>query len=80
MYIYFYDSDYGYLKVSLKELGYLGIQNSISKFSYMDTEFVYLEKEVDMHRFLAAKNNPNITVEFRQTDMNEFFQDLTGYR
>ena len=50
----FNDSGHGWLQVTRTDLTKLGIEKSISPFSYQNDEFVYLEEDSDMGTFLKA--------------------------
>ena len=55
-YNFYQDPGHGWLKVQIKELEELGIQNKISGCSYMKNESAYLEEDGDLSCFFAAKN------------------------
>jgi len=54
-YVYEQDPGHGWLEVPLSELSRLGIAGSISAYSYRNGAFAYLEEDLDMRVFLAAK-------------------------
>ena len=49
------DPAHGWLKVALRELRKLGIENQVSNYSYVRGEFAYLEEDCDASLFLRAK-------------------------
>ena len=55
-YIFYSDVGHGWIKVSIKELVQLGIQNKISGYSYMRNNSAYLEEDCDLSIFFKAKN------------------------
>lgn len=54
-YTYFTDPGHGWLRVKRAELNALGIANKISPYSYMRGDYVYLEEDCDMAKFMQAK-------------------------
>ena len=54
-YTYFTDPGHGWLRVKRAELNALGITNKISPYSYMRGDYVYLEEDCDMAKFMQAK-------------------------
>ena len=54
-YTYFTDPGHGWLRVKRAELNVLGIANKISPYSYMRGDYVYLEEDCDMAKFMQAK-------------------------
>jgi hypothetical protein len=52
-YLFISDPGHGWLRVPLKEI--LPIQDKISKCSYMNSKFAYLEEDCDMSIFLKYK-------------------------
>lgn len=54
-YTYFTDPGHGWLRVKRAELNDLGIANKISPYSYMRGDYVYLEEDCDMAKFMKAK-------------------------
>lgn len=54
-YTYFTDPGHGWLRVKRAELNALGIANKISPYSYMRGDYVYLEEDCDMAKFMRAK-------------------------
>lgn len=58
-YRFFSDIGHGWLKVPYTELESLGIENTISEYSYRDSGFAYLEEDCDAYRFIEAKKKIN---------------------
>jgi len=54
-YTYFTDPGHGWLRVKRAELNALGIANKISPYSYMRGDYVYLEEDCDMAKFMQVK-------------------------
>jgi methyl coenzyme M reductase subunit C-like uncharacterized protein (methanogenesis marker protein 7) len=60
------DPSHGWLKVPVTELERLGIQNQISRYSYIRKGMAYLEEDCDMAKFIRAReaeNNPIVIKE-----------------
>ena len=53
-YTFFTDAGHGWLKVPVSELLELGIENDISKYSYLSGDWAYLEEDCDMTKFIDA--------------------------
>jgi len=51
---YFTDPGHGWLKVKKADLIDFDIANKVSAFSYMRTDFAYLEEDCDMSLFIDA--------------------------
>ena len=49
------DPSHGWLQVSIFEASELQILDKISRFSYIDNNYVYLEEDADLGVFLKAK-------------------------
>ena len=48
------DPSHGWVKVPHEDILYLGIQNSITPYSYIDDKFCYLEEDCDAGTFCDA--------------------------
>lgn len=57
------DPGHGWLKVKRKEVEALGIH--VSQFSYQRGEFVYLEEDADLLRFVKAKEALGELLQYR---------------
>lgn len=64
------DSGHGWLRVPHKMLAKLGISALITPFSYMRTEYAYLEEDHDMTTFLLAMERIGKKVEFVHRNTN----------
>lgn len=53
-YVFHKDPGHGWLEVPLSELIALGIEKTISGYSYIYKSFVYLEEDCDAERFISA--------------------------
>lgn len=76
------DAGHGWLSVSNKDIKLLGIENNISKFSYMNYTRTYLEEDCDAGVFIdTAKNRGwNITIENNgQKEDTSFIRSLGLY-
>lgn len=66
-YTYIQTPTHRYLSVSIKEVKRLNLVNKISKYSYMDSERVYLEEDSDASLFIDAKNKSNEKVDMKSS-------------
>jgi len=64
------DPGHGWLRVPLKMLAKLGIADKISPFSYVRTEYAYLEEDLDASLFLEALRARGKTVKFVERNTN----------
>ena len=55
MYTFIEDPGHGWLKVPREELKQLDIEDKITSYSYMDSEYAYLEEDIDADVFVRAK-------------------------
>ena len=46
---------HAWLKVPIQEIVQLALEEKISTYSYMDTQFVYLEEDLDLSVFIRAR-------------------------
>lgn len=70
-----HDPGHGWLEVPAELLAQLDIAHEISGYSYVCGGLVYLEEDLDMHRFLKAAARINMEVK-----VQEQFQDPTPIR
>jgi hypothetical protein len=70
-YDFYQDPGHGWLKVTRKEIYKLGIENDISPFSYQRGDYVYLEEDGDLSKFLAKKISIGESVERRDHHSNK---------
>lgn len=52
--LFFSDASHGWGRVLRSTIEELGIADKISEFSYQDRDYVYLEEDCDLPRFIAA--------------------------
>ncbi len=57
---YYQDAGHGWMKVKREFIVFLGIENSISAFSYQREDYVYLEEDCDAEKLLKAMEEKNI--------------------
>ena len=60
------DPGHGWLAVKLGELKMLGIETTISDFSYVKGKTAYLEEDCDAPRFIEAAKSKGLEVEIKQ--------------
>lgn len=75
------DPGHGWLRVPHKMLAKLGISALITPFSYMRTEYAYLEEDVDMTTFMNAMERVGKKVEFvnRNTQRQSRIRNYSPY-
>jgi hypothetical protein len=75
------DSGHGWLRVPHKMLAKLSISALITPFSYMRTEYAYLEEDVDMTTFMNAIERAGKTVVFvpRNTNRESRIRKYSSY-
>lgn len=56
---FFHDPGHGWLKVPIKLLKKLGIENDISSYSYIRSEYAYLEEDTDVSLFYTTMKKAN---------------------
>ena len=81
-YTLYSDPGHGWLQVQKKELEELNIINNVSEYSYINGEFVYLEEDCDMSRFMEAATAAGWkikTADFH-TDNESSIRLLKGYQ
>lgn len=59
-YNFYSDPGHGWVKVSIKEIVKLNIQDKISSYSYVRGDSVYLEEDCDLSVFVKALEKVNI--------------------
>jgi hypothetical protein len=81
MYIFHTDSGHGWLAVKRAELVRLGIQHSISLYSYQNGETVYLEEDCDAGHFAEAKKakGEQFKVSTDHMDGNHYIRNYMRY-
>jgi len=73
---YIQDPGHGWLEVPRGLLQVLGIDNTITSYSYQHNDQVYLEEDLDMMKFIRAiKANSNI-----ELDIQDVYQERTAIR
>ena len=70
VYTFITDPGHGWLQVPLEDVHALGIADKISRYSYVDQKFAYLEEDVDAGRFIEALKENHIEFQYveRHTD------------
>ena len=68
---FFSDAGHGWLSVKYQELVDLGIEDQISKHSYVNGKSAYLEEDVDMPLYIKAMEDNSFSVDFNQRDHGE---------
>lgn len=66
------DAGHGWLEVPVGEVRGLGIEDEISKYSYINEDYVYLEEDVDIMAYISRKSSS-----FMERDVE--FIDINGY-
>ena len=66
------DPGHAWVKVSYKKLLKFGVAPSISHYSYMRGENVYLEEDSDLSKFIKAANENGYTVTFKSHSTNRY--------
>jgi len=73
---YIQDPAHGWLEVPRGLLQVLGIEHTITSYSYQKGDRVYLEEDLDMIKFVRAiKANSNI-----ELDIQDVYQERTAIR
>lgn len=72
---FYSDPGHGWLKVPIKELKKLGIENDISSYSYMMGDYAYLEEDSDLSTYITALMKDNGYPEERRQEFLEFFRN-----
>ena len=52
-YSFYFDASHGWLRVKRREILELGLVDTISRYSYMDKRYAYLEEDCDASLFLS---------------------------
>jgi len=80
-YTFYDDPGHGWLAVERKELKRLGILEKISRFSYQQGEWVYLEEDCDATAFVVAKkaNNEEYKITTRTCDRESPIRNLPSF-
>jgi hypothetical protein len=75
------DPGHGWLRVPHRMLKKLGISSLITPFSYMRTDYAYLEEDHDMTTFMLAMDRAGKTVEFvnRNTQRQSRIRNYASY-
>ena len=68
---FYADPGHGWVKVTMKLIKELKIENDISHYSYQKGDNVYLEEDGDLAKFLKAMKKADKLVEFREYHINE---------
>ena len=75
------DPGHGWLRVPHRMLKKLGISALITPYSYMRTDYAYLEEDQDMTTFILAMDRAGKTVEFvnRNTNRQSRIRNYASY-
>lgn len=68
--LYYTDPGHGWLRVPLKTLKKLGIDDKISSYSYQRTVYAYLEEDNDMTVFMTAMKEKGVEVILKNRNTN----------
>ena len=81
LYTFHSDNGHGWLQVSKNELVNLGIENSISRYSYRNKNDVFLEEDCDASLFVNAMENKGIKIKYTYVKVNgdSFIRLLSKY-
>ena len=63
---YYQDPGHGWVKISLVKLLQLGLNDSISYYSYIRGDYAYLEEDLDLGRLYQAADKAGITIKLRE--------------
>ncbi len=74
-YLFIETPGHGWLRVPLSELDALGIRDKITKYSYEDDLYAYLEEDDDLTTFVEAKERKHGSDYDIETDMFDVFID-----
>lgn len=69
--IFYSDPGHGWLRVPLRLLKSLDIADKISPFSYMRTEYAYLEEDRDASLFVSVMNEANRPIQYVERNTNK---------
>jgi hypothetical protein len=69
-YMFYQDPGHGWVKVFVRELKQLGIEDKISMYSYRRKDIAYLEEDCDLEKFLQAKHARGEGVELVERHTN----------
>ena len=67
---FYQDPGHGWLKVKKKTLKMLGIDKSITPYSYQRGEYAYLEEDCDLHTFMIAIRDNGIDLKYDEHHTN----------
>lgn len=70
-FIYYSDPSHGWVKVSIKKLLELGITEHISKYSYINGVYAFLEGDKDLETFREAMEKAGQSVTFKEYTTNK---------
>lgn len=63
---FYADPAHGWLKVNKKQLVDLGIQEKVSRYSYQNGEWAYLEEDLDAGIFISALKSQGVEVTLKR--------------
>ena len=67
---FYTDPGHGWLKVSIADLERLGLDESISKYSYMRGDYAYLEEDCDASLFLTEAKSKGWVLTIKESNTN----------
>jgi len=67
---YYQDPGHGWVKIKLTKLKELGIDQKITYFSYMRSDYAYLEEDCDLTTLIKACEDKGIVLYFRDHHSN----------
>jgi hypothetical protein len=81
VYTFHSDNGHGWLQVGKDELVMLGIENSISGYSYRNNNNVFLEEDCDASLFVNAMENKGVKISYKyaNVDGDSFIRSLRRY-
>ena len=68
---YYQDPGHGWVKISIKKLQQLGIEDKISHYSYMRRDQAYLEEDCDLGLLFKTCDSLSITIKLKEFNSNK---------
>lgn len=68
--LYYTDPGHGWLRVPLKTLNRVGLTDKISEYSYMRTDYAYLEEDNDMSLFMITMKERGVEITLKNRNTN----------
>lgn len=78
---FYCDPGHGWAKINRKWLSILGIEDKISRYSYMRKDYVYLEEDCDLSVLFEAAKALDITIKLKEysTDKQSKIRSYASY-